>query len=49
MRWDCKYHVVVTPKKCRKNNFGYYKKNVGIYISLTLQTEEIKHRRGAEN
>jgi len=28
---------------------GYYKNMVEIYISLTVQTEEIKYRRGAEN
>jgi hypothetical protein len=39
-----------TPKRCRKKYFfRYYKSIVEIYISLPVQTEEIKHRRGVEN
>lgn len=39
-RWDCKYHVVFVPKRCRKTLFGRIRRELGpIFHELARQKE----------
>jgi putative transposase len=39
-RWDCKYHIVFVPKRCRKAMFGNIRQQLGgIFHELARQKE----------
>jgi putative transposase len=38
--WDCKYHVVFIPKKCKKRIFGVLRRHLGeVFHKLAVQKE----------